>query len=646
MGTTTYTEVVQEARALANARVRVGKACGEGYIAGDLKCHAGDRLNAALDRQPERTARPGERRYKIQGGRLRTVVEEPKKETSVGWQPARRFNVGRPDTNPPAQAPRPAIQRPAPMRAAAAAARVAGEQRLARANELAARAREADENRRADLARRQVHAAAEAERIRAAAVPSPAAMERAAQANPVAMEARAAMVAGNQAREAIIAEHNARAAEANAQAVRDAAIVADIERQAAQVAAQRAAQVPQSDTHLSSIVRENAPAVVPPVPPAPFLSPNARAPIGRAAIAGINQAARRNDLAAVRAVRVEGANGAIRRWKQDVIAHMERQGRPAAPAAQQAAQPAVAPRAPAPVIAPITPERVNTHPEQNAIASRIKTAEETKSVQVGGRAQQNYGSAYRLELKHKDAAGNQVVTKVLFKPESGERLGGRAARRNIDDSPGGVTGARREVAAFDMAKELGISMPAVARVKHGQDEGAAMEWVVQHDRIHEGDRQHLPVGWRDVWNKDKTRMAELAMFDFIIGNTDRHGKNVIADQAGNIHPIDHGLSFPEKTGRETYGSGLVGGNASHFMRVASSMGSTPQSRERVDAIINKITSPEFSTWGDDFGKKHGLNGESITRMNGRIAAAKSKRANYPSAGDDFMAALYRDAYNG
>lgn len=618
MGNAAYTELVQEARALVNARVRVGKACGAGYIAGDLKCHAGEHLNAALDPQPERTARPGQRRYKMQGGRLRTVIEEPKKESSVGWQPARRFNVGRPDTNPPAQAPRPAIQRQAPMQAAAAAARVAGEQRLARANELAARAREADENRRADLARRQVHAEAEAQRIRAAAVPSPEAARRAV----------------------IVAEHNARAVEANAQAVRDREIVAGIEREAAARAAQQAAQrpaVPQSDTpHPSSIAPE-------PIPVAPLLSPNVRAPIGRAAIVGINRAARMNDLAAVRAVNVDGANHRIRAWKQAVIAHMERLANPAARPAPIAARPAVAP---APVVVRPTPEQVNTHPEQNAMASRIKTAEETKSVQVGGRAQQNYGSAYRLELKHKDAAGNQVVTKVLFKPESGERLGGRPARRNIDDSPGGVTGARREVAAFDMAKELGIAMPVVARVKHGQDEGAAMEWVVQHDRIHEGDRQNFPVGWRDVWNKDKTRMAELAMFDFIIGNTDRHGKNVIADQAGNIHPIDHGLSFPEKTGRETYGSGLIGGNASHFMRVASSMGSTPQSRERVDAIINKITSPEFSAWADDFGKKHGLNGESIVRMKGRIAAAKSKRETHPDAGDGFMAALYRDAYNG
>jgi hypothetical protein len=46
---------------------------------------------------------------------------------------------------------------------------------------------------------------------------------------------------------------------------------------------------------------------------------------------------------------------------------------------------------------------------------------------------------------------------------------------------------------------------------------------------------------------------KLAMFDFIIGNTDRHSGNWMVDEQHKLRAIDHGLSFPEQNNLGVHG---------------------------------------------------------------------------------------------
>jgi hypothetical protein len=108
-------------------------------------------------------------------------------------------------------------------------------------------------------------------------------------------------------------------------------------------------------------------------------------------------------------------------------------------------------------------------------------------------------------------------------------------RRNI--STGKST--EREVGAWVVAKAAGMQdlvTPAVIRTYEGR-RGVLLAWQV-------GDTA------KDV-NRDKrfdgnTDLARMAVFDYVIGNEDRHAGNWIVSPDGKLKAIDHGLSFPDK----------------------------------------------------------------------------------------------------
>ena len=526
-----YADIVRTARTLANARG--GKACGDGFIAGDLKCHAGAGNMGEIGKIPKF----GRKHYAKVGGRLQRVADVEKPNPMSAEWPPRRALPGRPDTAPPPQAARQAVQRPPQGMAERDRVFQAAVQRDA----LAAREREARL-----LAERAANVLqAEADR-RAAAQPPPADQLRG---------------------------------------------------QAAIIARQAAAQ------HLPAAPQGAAPnppsavQAVPAPPPAPVIRPQARAPIGKAGIAAINQAIQRNDLAAVRGVNLNGAAPRIKRWQQDVIAHMERQAAPVAPVAQAAPAVAVSHAAAPPATAAYTPLEAGANLKFKTSAEALGKAI-ASSPQISVTANKDRGISESSVIKFRDAGG---VKRAIFKPISGERHG---AARNVNDST--YPAAHRELAAAETAAHLGVSMPSVASVSVNGKPGTAMEFV-DHDKATKTEMS--------LWNKDSARAAELGVFDYVIGNYDRHGGNFIIDRQGVLQPIDHGLSFPEK-GKD--GVQIGGHNKPAFISLSQARANGP-AFQRVASMVAQMRDPEFNRWIDDMVVRRGLSADSAVTMKSRVS---------------------------
>jgi hypothetical protein len=133
----------------------------------------------------------------------------------------------------------------------------------------------------------------------------------------------------------------------------------------------------------------------------------------------------------------------------------------------------------------------------------------------------------------------QIVTfadgsKGIFKPKDGEYQG--AIREGITDHQ-----MERELAAWQVAKIVGMHdlVPASVKRTLGDSVGALMEFRVGKiaNNIWEADKQY----------DGKTDSQRAAMFDYVIGNTDRHGGNwLVNENTGKLSLIDHGLAFSEK----------------------------------------------------------------------------------------------------
>jgi len=100
-----------------------------------------------------------------------------------------------------------------------------------------------------------------------------------------------------------------------------------------------------------------------------------------------------------------------------------------------------------------------------------------------------------------------------------------------------------EVAAWEVAKQVGMEdmvPPAVIREMdmappHGRQRGSFAEWMdgTTAERISEPGAQ---------WGNDEHDVMRAAMFDFVIGNCDRHEGNWVVDD-GKIRLIDHNLAL-------------------------------------------------------------------------------------------------------
>ena len=122
----------------------------------------------------------------------------------------------------------------------------------------------------------------------------------------------------------------------------------------------------------------------------------------------------------------------------------------------------------------------------------------------------------------------------VFKPSSGES--------EDVDRPGIAYGqmTERECAAWDVAKivELDDIVAATVPTEIDGESGSLAEFV--NGKIAaEVDRTKMYDGADNA--------LRAAMFDFVIGNQDRHAGNWMIDNAGGLKLIDHGLAFGESS---------------------------------------------------------------------------------------------------
>lgn len=142
---------------------------------------------------------------------------------------------------------------------------------------------------------------------------------------------------------------------------------------------------------------------------------------------------------------------------------------------------------------------------------------------VAGRLVDASNATLFCELKLPE--GSAEVRKVVYKPISGERP--------LWDFPDGNL-AGREVAAYLLSDFAGFNLVPSTTMRDGPfGPGAVQEWVNIDPEV-------------DViafTQSEAPSLRVMALFDFIINNTDRKFGHVLVDYEGALFGCDHGVSF-------------------------------------------------------------------------------------------------------
>jgi hypothetical protein len=216
----------------------------------------------------------------------------------------------------------------------------------------------------------------------------------------------------------------------------------------------------------------------------------------------------------------------------------------------------------------------------------------------------------------KDKPGNHVnevasVTLVggqqaIWKPQSeDEQTTGNSGHGRGNMTKGYDT--EREQAAWEVAKRAGyqdIAIPCAIRDDIKGQHGVLMQRMGGHPARDVGGDRYDDEGvhpGRDA--------ARIAVFDYAIGNEDRHAGNWRVEDNGHLIMQDHGLSFPDKgdygkreDGRRVWGNRLI---CNH---VAANPPSDPpakvaapliQNRKEIVAAVKTVGLPPGSAEGLD-----------------------------------------------
>lgn len=141
----------------------------------------------------------------------------------------------------------------------------------------------------------------------------------------------------------------------------------------------------------------------------------------------------------------------------------------------------------------------------------------------------------KIELDVK--TGKSTRLNGLFKPISGE-IGGEGSYETILNQGARFSLAHREVAAYEVAKKMNINYVPETVLREVQGElGSLQRWV---------SKTKPESSWFGR-NLNSDEVYQTGVFDFIIGNADRHGRNLLRLENGSPVLIDHGLSFPRAT---------------------------------------------------------------------------------------------------
>jgi len=115
---------------------------------------------------------------------------------------------------------------------------------------------------------------------------------------------------------------------------------------------------------------------------------------------------------------------------------------------------------------------------------------------------------------------------AIYKPAAGERP--------LWDFPSDTL-YHREVAAFELSHWLGWDLvPVTVERRDGPLGPGSLQLFVEHDP-----EQH----YFTLMEAHRRTFKRLAFFDILINNADRKGGHCLADGAGRVWAIDHGLTF-------------------------------------------------------------------------------------------------------
>lgn len=152
------------------------------------------------------------------------------------------------------------------------------------------------------------------------------------------------------------------------------------------------------------------------------------------------------------------------------------------------------------------------------------------SVEIVGRVADSSNATFAVVVTGQPDAttGETDEWFAIYKPELGERP--------LWDFEPGLH--RRELAAYRLSEHLGWALvpPTVIRGDLQVGEGS-LQWFIESD---EADHYFTLVD-RDATTHDTFR--QLALFDYVVNNTDRKSGHVLRDADGHIWGIDHGLCF-------------------------------------------------------------------------------------------------------
>lgn len=209
-------------------------------------------------------------------------------------------------------------------------------------------------------------------------------------------------------------------------------------------------------------------------------------------------------------------------------------------------------------------------------------------------------------------------SKGVFKPEDGE-LAGLLAEGQEEEEVGseplraGIKVGQqteREVAAWEVAKLVGMDdmvAPAI-ETEIGGRRGVVLEW--QEGTV--ASDSEIPYGNMTIAKSKSVRLdvERAAMFDYVIGNQDRHLGNWIVTPDGDIRLIDHGLSF---------GEGKIDTGNRSFIQIAASR----DAQDKREAAPNVLAKPYMKKIDEITGKLHdlGLPTAAVARVEGRIRRA-------------------------
>jgi uncharacterized repeat protein (TIGR03843 family) len=170
------------------------------------------------------------------------------------------------------------------------------------------------------------------------------------------------------------------------------------------------------------------------------------------------------------------------------------------------------------------------------------------SLDIEGRLVDASNTTLRAELSlHGTSA------RCVYKPVRGERP--------LWDFPDGTL-AGREVAAYLVSEATGWGIVPPTVLRDGPlGPGMCQLWIDEERQREEPlvdfvPGRRIPPGWHRVAaardetgrpyvlaHSDEPQLARMAVFDAVINNADRKGGHILSTVDGEVHGVDHGVSF-------------------------------------------------------------------------------------------------------